>query len=139
VGAGPAIELRGGGLGKPTTVTFDQLCSMPFVELDKVLMQRSDAPDQVTSWRGPALKMVLARAQIKPGPMMIAFTATDGYEVEATSEELDSAIVALQDGHGRWLADVDKSCPLRLVAPKLTADFWVQNPARITVEALAAD
>jgi len=107
---------------------------MPFTRLDSVVMCRKTVADQVTSWRGPTLELLLAEARIKPGPMTLTLEATDGYQMTCTREDLESAIVALQDGEGRWLTDLDAAGTLRLIPPKLTANYWVQDLCRITVE-----
>ena len=131
---GLTIELAGSGLERPTVFTLEQLRVMPFTRLDSVIMRRKTAADQVTSWRGPALELLLAEARIKPGPMTLTLEATDGYQMICTREELETAIVALQDGESRWLTDLDAAGTLRLVPPKLTANYWVQDLCRITVE-----
>ena len=122
-----------------TVFTFEQLRQMEMTRLDDVLMQRSHAPDETTSWRGPSLELLLRAAQIKPGPAALTLEATDGYHLRCTREDVAKAIVALQDGSGRWLADLDETCPLRLVPPNKTGNYWVMNPARITVEPRTAE
>jgi hypothetical protein len=131
---GLTIELTGSGLGRPTIFTLEQLRAMPFTRLDGVVMRRKTAADQATSWRGPALESLLAEARIKPGPAILALEATDGYQMTCMREDLESAILALQDGEGRWLTDLDAAGTLRLIAPELTANYWVQDLCRITVE-----
>lgn len=129
-----SLELAGSGLGQPTVLTSEQVGRMEMTRLDDVLMRTSRGPDRVTSWRGPALDTVLAAAEVKPGPLKITVTAADGWEVNFTREQLESAIIAVQDGQGRWLAELDETCPLRLVPPNLTANYWLMNVCRISVE-----
>jgi DMSO/TMAO reductase YedYZ molybdopterin-dependent catalytic subunit len=131
---GLTIELTGSGLERPTAFTLEQLRAMPFTRFDNVVMRRRTAASQVTSWRGPALELLLVEARIKPGPMTVMLEATDGYQMTCTREDLETAILALQDGEGRWLTDLDAAGTLRLVPPKLTANYWVQDVCRITVE-----
>ena len=127
------IELTGSGLSQPKTFTFEQLAAMEMTRLDDVMMLQSHAPDEMTGWRGPSLDLLLTAAGIKPGPMVLTFEATDGYGFDTLRQELGPAIVALQDGEGRWLAHIDKTCPLRLVAPEQLANYWVMNVQKITV------
>ncbi|MBU0638437.1 MAG: molybdopterin-dependent oxidoreductase [Planctomycetes bacterium] len=131
---GTALRLDGAGLGQPQAFTFAQLRALPFKRLDNVPMSRSHAPDEVTSWRGPELAALLEAAEIKAGPMMLMVAAQDGYRIAGTRAELRSAVVALQDGRGRWLSDLDETCPIRLVVPDKPGNYWVQNVWRITVE-----
>lgn len=130
------IELSGSGLGKPTALTYEQLTHMEITQVNDVLMRKSHGPDEMTSWRGVSLDAVLAAAEIKPGPVTLVFEAPDGYKVKCSREELGSAILALQDGGGRWLADLDRARPIRLVPPEKPGDYWMANPGRITVEPL---
>ena len=131
------IELTGSGLGKPTAFTFERLSRMEMIRLDNVLMQKTHEPDEVTSWRGVPLDALLAEAKIKPGPMVILFEAPDGYKMRCSREELRSAILALKDGTGQWLSELDAARPIRLVPPDKTGDYWMANPGRITVEPVA--
>ncbi|MBN2562875.1 MAG: molybdopterin-dependent oxidoreductase [Phycisphaerae bacterium] len=131
---GLTIELTGSGVDHPTVFTFEQLARMEMVQLDGVLMQKSHEPDEKTSWRGPPLDALLSAARIKPGPMDLTLEAADGYAIDCTLQEMKSAIVALQDGDGRWLAERDKRRPLRLVAPHETGNYWVSNLTRVIVE-----
>ena len=131
------IELTGSGLGKPIAFTFEQLARMEMTRLDNVLMQKTHGPDEMTSWRGVPLDALLAAAQIKPGPMTVLFEAPDGYKIRCSREELRSAILALMDGSGQWLSELDAAHPIRLVPPDKTGDYWMANPGRITVEPVA--
>ena len=128
------LELTGSGLGKPTVFTYEQLAGMEMVRLDDVLMQKSHEPDERTSWQGPSLDRLLEAAEIKPGPQKLTLRAADGYEMDCTLQDMKSAIVALRDGQGRWLAELDAARPLRLVPPHKPGDYWVANLRRVTVE-----
>ena len=129
-----SVELTGSGLVKPTIFTYTQLARMEMTGLDNVLMQRTHGPDKMTSWKGVPLDALLKAAEIKPGPMVFTLEAADGYRIKASGADLESAIVALRDGDGRWLAEVDQTRPLQLVAPRKTGDYWLRNLGKITVE-----
>jgi hypothetical protein len=128
------IELAGAGLAEPTVVTYDQLCAMEMTQLDNVLQQKTHFPDEISSWRGVPLDELFRRAKIKPGPMTFTLEAVDGYRITATPADLESAIIALQDGEGHWLTEVGRRWPLKLVPPHATGDYWVRNLVRIMVE-----
>lgn len=128
------LELTGSGLSNPCAFTYEQLCEMEMETVKDVLMDKTHEPDERGDWRGPPLAALLATARPAPGPRDLTLMATDGYTRHCRLADLDGAIVALQDGQGRWLIDLDKSCALRLVPPKLTGDYWVRNLSRITVE-----
>jgi hypothetical protein len=134
-----SVEFTGPGLNKPAVFTFEQLARMEMTRLDNVVMLKTHGPDETASWRGPSLDALLTEMQVKPGPMTVTIEAADGYTRECRRENLGSAILALQDGSGQWLAELDRACPIRLVPPDKPGDYWIMNPARITVEPLAGD
>jgi hypothetical protein len=131
---GTTLELTGSGLAEPMGLTFDELVKLPFARLDEVLMLKTHEDDELTSWQGPALSSVLDAARIKPGPMTVSLEAEDGYKTEVEIGELEGAIIAVQDGEGRWLSDTNSDCVLKLVPPHLPGNFWVLNISRIRVE-----
>lgn len=128
------LELTGSGLTRATTFSFEQLANMPMVRLDNVLMRKTHEDDEVTSWEGPALEPLLTAAQIKPGPMRVTLEAEDGYQIEATLEDMKDAIVAMKDGQGRWLVRTGEMHELKLVPPHKPGNFWIMNLCRIKVE-----
>jgi hypothetical protein len=128
------IEITGSGVGKTTVFTYEQLAAMEMIQLDDVLQQKTHFPDERSGWRGVPLDKLLEAAKVKPGPMTFTLEAVDGYRIRATREHLKSAIIALQDGEGRWLAEIGRRRPLKLVPPHATGDFWVRNLDRIVVE-----
>ena len=128
------LELTGAGLAKPMTFTFEELASKKMAELDDVLMRKTHSDDEMTSWRGASLESLLAEAGLKPGPMHATLTAKDGYEVDTALDELADALVAVKDGQGRWLAEVEEGCQLKLVPPHMPGNFWIMNICRIKIE-----
>ncbi|MCK4660989.1 MAG: hypothetical protein KAV82_15820 [Phycisphaerae bacterium] len=128
------LELTGPGLGKPRVFSFKQLAGMEMTRIDQVMMLKTHEPDKKGSWQGPSLESLLAASKIKPGPMELIVKAVDGYEMHTTLKEMRSAIIALQDGKGRWLSEIDKTCSLRLIPPNQPGNYWVMNPQRITVK-----
>ncbi|MCP4594676.1 MAG: molybdopterin-dependent oxidoreductase [bacterium] len=128
------IELSGAGLGQPRSFTFEQLARMEMVRIDGAMFKKTHEPDERSSWRGPTLASLLEAAKIKPGSAEFTVEAIDGYEFMCMREDLASAIIALQDGAGRWLADVKPGCPVRLVPPDKPGNYWIVNVNRIVVE-----
>ena len=129
------LKLKGSGLGKPAVFSFEKLAGMEMTRLDKVLMRKTHGPDLLTSWRGPSLEGLLSAAKIKPGPMKVILEAEGGYGVRCTVDDLKSAVVALQDGEGRWLAEVgERASPIRLVVPERPGNYWVRDLVLIIVE-----
>lgn len=133
-GADWQIELAGSGLGRPMVFSYEDLARMPMSRLDNVVQRMTHFPDRRTSWRGPSLDLLFAAAELENGPMKITLEASDGYRIDCKRDDLRSAIVALQDGDGRWLVEVGKRHVLKLVPPHATGDLWVVNLRRIVVE-----
>ena len=80
------------------------------------------------------MEPLLERARPRSGSLKFTLVAADGYAIECTSAQLKSAIIALKDGHGSWLAEVGRRRPVKLVAPNATGDYWVRNLVQINVE-----
>ena len=131
------LELTGPGLGNPQAFSYADVCALPMTTLSAVLTQRSHPSGIETSWRGPSLELLFSLARINAGPQDVTIEAVDGYVVRCRLDDLAGAILALQDGTGRPLRDLDDPTPWRLVPPKLTGNYWVQNVMRITVEPLS--
>ena len=121
-------------MGKPTVFSFAQLAQMELSPLYDVLMQKSHAPDEMTSWQGIRLAALLRATKAKEGALRLEFKAKDGFEMRSTPDVMASALLALKDGKGRWLVDLDEKCPLRLVVPGKPGNYWIMNPIRISVE-----
>jgi DMSO/TMAO reductase YedYZ molybdopterin-dependent catalytic subunit len=128
------LELTGSGLGKPTVFTYEQLAAMETTRLDDVTMLKTHGDDETASWQGVALAALLEAAEIKPGDMDVTLYAVDRYSMKTTLADLKDAIIALQDGQGRWLAELDNPVPLRLIPPHKPGDYWIMNLALIEVE-----
>jgi hypothetical protein len=129
-----AIEIVIDGADRSVRFTFEQLAVMPSTRLDNIPMLKSREADESTSWQGPTLAALLAPVEPVSGAFVATLEADDGYQIDVKLSEVDDAIVALKDGRGRWLAEVDKRCYLRLVAPRKTANFWVANLRRIRLK-----
>ena len=127
------IEITGSGLGKTTVFTYQQFAAMEMTRLDNVLQQKTHFPDETSSWRGVPLDKLFDAVEIKPGPMTFTLEAVDGYQISGTREHLRSAIIALQDGDGRWLTEIGQRRPVKLIPPHATGDYWVSNLVRIIV------
>jgi len=131
------LELTGAGLEHPRVFTYGQLDGMNMARLDDITQQKTHFPDERTSWRGPLLEDLLSQAGLRPGPMNFTLQGSDGYTKTCTREELNGAIVALQDGEGRRLVDVGRQV-VTLIPPRLTGDYWIRNLQRIDVEPVGA-
>lgn len=123
----PGVEWQlkvSGAVDTPLTLSYGDLAGMSQVELKDLLMQRSQGPDEVTSWSGVPLAEVWKRAGVTDVRAVLA-TAADGYAVEIPVGELEGAIIALKDGSG-WIAQTDpEHGPIRLVCPHAPGNRWV--------------
>ncbi|MBS3750637.1 MAG: molybdopterin-dependent oxidoreductase [Anaerolineales bacterium] len=121
-----------GDVEDPTTFTYKELAKMEQVSLDEILMEKSTGEDEIRSWSGVELSELLDEAGAGEFSTITALAA-DGYAIEVTEDELESAIVALKD-HEDWIANTtpDKG-PIRLVTPETPANRWVFQLTEIQV------
>ncbi len=139
VGCGPKIPdvdltLKiTGDVATPLELSFKDLAAMDQTDLNDILMEKSTGEDEITSWSGVPLDVILTKAGAPADFVSITVIASDGYSIEITKEELTSAIVALKDS-GEWIPEVspDKG-PIRLVTPQTPANRWVYGVIEIQV------
>ena len=123
-----------GAVSTPLTLGYDDLAGMEFVDLNDILMEKSLGEDVVTSWSGVPLETILSQAGAGDYVSITALAA-DGYAIEISRDETQSAIVALKS-HGEWIVDVPEEegkGPMRLVCPETPANRWVFQLQEIQV------
>ena len=122
-----------GEVSNLTTFTFAELAGMEMVDLDDVLMEKSRGEDEVRSFSGVPLEALFDLAGVPETYSSITVTATDGYAIEISKDEMVDGIVALKQG-GDWIIEVDeKAGPIRLVFPTTPANRWVYKVTGISV------
>jgi DMSO/TMAO reductase YedYZ molybdopterin-dependent catalytic subunit len=121
-----------GDVSQPLTYSFTDLAGMEQVDLSGIMMEKSTGEDEVTSWSGVPLEVLLSEAGAGDFATLTALAA-DGYAIEIPAGETSDAIIALKD-NGEWIADVtpDKG-PIRLVTPATPANRWVFQVIEIQV------
>jgi DMSO/TMAO reductase YedYZ molybdopterin-dependent catalytic subunit len=126
-GAAPDVDwpLRvSGAVSSPLTLSYADLVAMPQTDLSDILMEKSLGEDTTGDWSGVALTEVLDKAGAAEY-VSITAVAGDGYAIEINKDELEGAIVALQE-NGEWIAEADSDHgPIRLVTPLTPANRWV--------------
>ena len=115
----------GGAVDNPLTLSYSELAKMPQTDLTDVLMQKSLGEDEVGSWSGVAVEEMFKQAGVSPDYASVTALAADGYAIEISKDEMQSAIVALKKD-GEWItkAEPDKG-PIRIVCPETPANRWV--------------
>ncbi len=125
-----------GDVDQNVTYTYQDLVEMPRGQLQDILTQNPETPDERVSWKGVTLFQLLQ----EPGGVeydvgwSAVITLNDGTRYRMTLADLRGAMIALQDGEGNWLAETAKT-PVRLIAPNKPSSSWLWGPVRITVEA----
>lgn len=115
-----------GDVSTPLALSYQELADMPQTDLTDVLMEKSLGEDEVTSWSGVSLELLLERAGVTSYRTLTA-VAADGYAIEISAEEAQGGIVALKRS-GEWIPNVAEEQgkgPLRLVTPETPANRWV--------------
>ncbi len=122
-----------GEVTNPTVFTYAELAELPQVELNEVMMEKSRGEDEVRSFSGVDLSLLLEKAGAPAVFSSVTATAADGYAIEISSDEMVSGIVALKD-NGDWIVNSDpNSGPIRLVFPATPANRWVFQVKEIIV------
>lgn len=121
-----------GDVSQPVTFSYAELAGMEQVDLTEILMEKSTGENEVTTWSGVPLEILLEEAGAGEFATITALAA-DGYAIEISAGELNNAIVALKDS-GEWIAEKspDKG-PIRMVTPDTPANRWVFQVAEIQV------
>lgn len=122
-----------GAVSDPTVYTFKDLASMPQVDLEDILMERTRGEDEFRSFSGVELSLILEQVGAQDNISSITAIAADGYAIEIIADELTGGIVALKDG-GDWIVEVNpQEGPIRLVFPATPANRWVFQIREIIV------
>jgi len=122
-----------GEVSNPKTFTYKELADMPQVDLYDVYMEKSRGEDEVHSFSGVALSILLEEVGAPEDFTSITAFAADGYAIDIPKDEMVDGIVALKDG-GEWIAkkDTDEG-PIRLVFPATPANRWIYQVNEIIV------
>jgi DMSO/TMAO reductase YedYZ molybdopterin-dependent catalytic subunit len=122
-----------GEVDNPTVFTYKELADMPQVDLTDVLMEKSRGEDEIRSFSGVELAVILEMVGAKVDFSSITAKAADGYAIEITPDEMVDGIVALKDGDD-WIVKSDPNAgPIRLVFPTTPANRWVFQVIEIVV------
>lgn len=122
-----------GDVTNPITYSYKELASKDLVDLDDVLMEKSRGEDEVRSFSGVDLGILLAEAGASADYSTVTAMAADGYAIEISRDEMVNGIVALKQ-NGDWIVKVDPGAgPIRLVFPETPANRWVFQVTEIIV------
>lgn len=135
-GGAPKVEWElaiTGDVSNPVTYTYQELAKMTQVDLNEVLMEKSRGEDEVRSFSGVELSVLLEDAGVPDDFSTITAKAADGYAIEISRDEMVEGIVALKQA-GDWIAKIDPDAgPIRLVFPTTPANRWVFQVKEIVV------
>lgn len=135
-GGTPKVEWAlsiSGDVDNPTTFSFAELTEMEQVDLNDVLMEKSRGEDEVRSFSGVPLALILEKVGAPDDISTITAIAADGYAIEISKDEMVDGIVALKQS-GEWIVDADPDAgPIRLVFPTTPANRWVFQVNEIIV------
>lgn len=122
-----------GEVDNPTVFTYKELTALPQVDLTDVLMEKTRGDDEIRSFSGVELAVILEIAGAAEDFSTITAIAADGYAIEITPDEMVDGIVALKDG-GDWIVNVEPEAgPIRLVFPTTPSNRWVFQVNQIVV------
>ncbi len=115
----------GGSVASPLVLSYADLAKKEQVDLNEILMEKSTGEDVVGSWSGVPVSALFEEAGAPAEYASVTATAGDGYAIEISRDEMQDAIVALQE-NGEWIATADPDHgPIRLVCPHTPGNRWV--------------
>lgn len=122
-----------GAVSNPTIFTYEELVDLPQIALNDILMEKSRGEDEIRSFSGIEIALLLEKTGAHDDFSSITAIAADGYAIEITPDEMTDGIVALKDG-GDWIVNVEPEAgPIRLVFPGTPSNRWVFQVNEIIV------
>jgi DMSO/TMAO reductase YedYZ molybdopterin-dependent catalytic subunit len=121
-----------GGITSPATVSYADLLAMDFIELDDVTMLKSNNVSVTSDFVGVPMKAILAKAGVPEGNVTYMLSASDGYEMEYTTGQLDKSVLALKK-NGTALTDNINKNAIQLVVPGERGNTWMKVPVKIEI------
>ncbi len=129
------IEIIGGK--SPTTVTFEDIKAMGFVEKKGVVMVNSAGTEKTGDYVGVPLMDIINKAGIPDGDYNFKISASDGYSKVYTREQVDKAILALKE-NGTALTDNINKNSIKLVLPGEPGEMWMKVPVKVEITTAAS-
>lgn len=122
-----------GNVNNPITFTFKELATMEQIALSDVYMEKSRGEDEVRSFSGVSLDLLIEKAAPSSDYSSITAKAADGYAIEISKDEMVDGIIAMKQA-GEWIIDADPGAgPIRLVFPMTPANRWVFQVSEIII------
>lgn len=123
-----------GGKVSPVKLSYADLESMDFVEMDNVSMMKMSGSgiEKTGNYAGVPIMDILAKAGVPDGSVTFVITAPDDYSMNYTAQQLQNAILGLKM-NGMALTDNLDNNPIVLVQPGERGPMWIMVPAKIDI------
>lgn len=128
-----------GGTGSPLTLSYADLKNMNFVELKDVSTVNSVGTTTVGDYTGVPMMDIINKAGLPAGEVSFKISASDGYAVTYTMEQINKSMLALKTNGTPLTSNIndDKNC-IRMVVQGETKNMWMKVPAKVEISAGAA-
>jgi DMSO/TMAO reductase YedYZ molybdopterin-dependent catalytic subunit len=128
------IQIVGGN--SPTTLTFDDIKAMGFVEMNGVVMINSAGTEKTSDYVGVPLMDIINKAGMPAGDYNFKISASDGYSKIYTREQVEKSMLGLKE-NGTALTDNINKNSIKLVVPGEPGEMWMKVPAKIELTTAA--
>lgn len=128
-----SIEIIG-GTTSPVTVTYADLKAMEFKALDGETTVNSVGTVTTGDYVGVPMTTILAKAGVLEGEVSYKVSASDGYNIVYTEEQMDRSLLAFKKNGTALTNDVNSNNKaIRMVVPNETNSMWMKMPAKIEI------
>lgn len=128
-----------GGTTSPVTVTYADILAMDFKELDGISTVNSVGTVTTGDYIGVPLMSIVDKAGLPEGEVSFVISASDGYNMQYTKEQVAKSIVAFKKNGTPLKLDINGGKnAVCIVAPEETNNMWVKMPAKIEIKKGAA-
>ncbi len=132
-----SIEVTGGTT--PVTLTYADLRAMNLIELNDVSVVNSVGTTTSGDYVGVPLMDIVNKAGLPAGEVSFTAFASDGYNVEYTSEQFNAGILALKTDGTPNTDGFNDQYPISFVFNGGEKNAWIKMPTRIVIHAGAAE
>ena len=127
------LELKGGALGSPLSLTYAELAAMPMVKKKVLLICPGFFADYV-EWEGVPVSALLENAKARSNYVDVVFSSWDGYTERLKREEVESHLLFLALRVNGETLPAAHGFPVRLVAEDIYGSRWVKWVTEMRVD-----
>jgi hypothetical protein len=123
-----------GGNKSPVHLSYADLESMDFMEMDNVSMMKMSGSgiESTGDYVGVSMRDIIAKAGVPEGNAIFVISAPDGYSMNYTEQQLQNAMLGLKL-NGIAMTDTVDNNSIVLVEPGERGPMWIMVPTKIDI------